>query len=96
MLFVWLIWLYVTPKCSHAANWQSAYSTFCMGVSAFIALLAVVGWVVFWSHQSKFYSAGIVTLCAIVLLFAWSVLNGKYAHLHYVRYTVFRVDLLWG
>lgn len=53
------------------ADWKIALKCFSLGVPSFMTVVALVAWVNFYTHQSLYYSASIVTAIAIVLTIFW-------------------------
>jgi small-conductance mechanosensitive channel len=58
-------------------DWQLAFSAFTYGIPLFLVMLAQVGWVVFWTHDSRNLAASFVTTIAFVTLIFW-LISTKY------------------
>jgi len=56
------------------SDWKFALRAFAYGVPLFLCVLAQIGWVVFWEHQSARYIASslvtLVAMCTIIIWFA--------------------------
>lgn len=54
------------------SDWKFALRAFGIGVPLFMCVLAQIGWVVFWNHNSaRYYASGLVTFVAVVTLVLW-------------------------